>query len=563
MRKLLKNILLSVLVLMVLAASVFSTPSAAFASDKPVEYNSKMVKAYGSYGSLYTALMAAFGANTYEQFYKPATDETDGWEFTYYWKNPMSGSSVRRWNDLSHMDKAGVLPQAGDIIIFCKGNDISRNSAGDPISTGHIGICVTDTDEDGVYYTIDYTGREDQAVQVIKWNISGSYTDYNRMDIDLRNNNAHLKIYAVIHNTSDYVRDLMTQTAYYERSKYLSDKEGYCRQLYSDIRYNKRPNFGFAARVSLELATVGTILFRATTSFSRSGRSFNGAEYRVYTDPDCTIPAGPLSQTTFRIKENGNADKTIVLAPGDYYLKQMSAPLSGKFFENTTVSPFTVISGRSYTATGGNLVQIPKELKAYFIGNSYTNSNSMPTIVSSLFKEDGMDLRTYMHAINESGLYQHVENEVVKAAISSGEYDFVILQESSVSSVGSPRTSAEYIKTMMSWAPSSTQFLLYETMSYRDHPEDQIRYDEAYGIMSDITGATVIHAGEAFWTYASEHPYTRMFTDEKHPTYTGSKVIAECICETIYDLPAFTEYRLSGLSKRSPLSLKSGIIYLP
>ncbi len=516
----------------------FAFPSETFASDLPEDYNSKMVKAYGGYGTLYTVMMAAYGPNTYNKYYKPATSKSDGWEFTYYWKDPSSGASARKWNNMSAMESADVLPKAGDIIVFCNGEDIGRNAYGDYVSLTHVGVVISDTDKNGVYYTMEGNYRGYKSVVINKRTISGTYLDYSRMNINPYSITAHYKLYAIVHNTSDEVRNLVVQTAYYERTKYLADKVAYRKQIARDIQYDGEWCVGFGARCVLEHPTIGYLSFRASSPFLRSAASFKGAQYRVYIDSDCYIPAGPLSQVTFTLDENGYSDKLIVLAPGTYYVKQLTIPTSGDYIKNTAISPVTVSANMKKTATGGNMVQIPNDVKAFFVGNSYTSSNNLPEIVADMFKRDGISFDADFYTSNKSGLGDHVKNSIVKEAISSGKYDYVILQESSVTVLCDSSITSGYINTMMKWAPSSTRFYLYETMSYRGHPEEQVAYTKAYYNLADLTGTSVIPAGEAFWSYANAHPSETMFVDSQHPTYIGSYVIAKSVHDTIMADPA-------------------------
>lgn len=552
----LRSIIIFVLAFVISFAGLMPVgASYVYASDLPSDYNSKMVKAYGGYGNLYTMMMAAYGPNTYNKFYKPATSSSDGWRFTYYWNDPSNGNSSRKWGSYEAMKAAGVLPMAGDIIVFCNGEDIATNSYGDSVSLTHVGVVVTDTDANGVYYTMEGNYRGSKAVVFNKRTIAGSYTNYSRMNIDPYDITAHYKIYAIVHNTSDEVRNLVAQTAYYEKTKYDSNVSAYRTQIARDMQYDGEWCVGFGARVALEHPTIGYLNFRATTPVPRLAGTFEGAEYMVYRDEACTIPAGPVSMITFTVDDSGYADKTIVLAPGTYYVKQTKAPLSGNFINNTGISAVTVTANRTQTVSGGNMIQLPKTLKAYFVGNSYTNRNGLPSLVSELFKNSGITLQTTMYAIDDSYLYQHVQNATVKKEISSGDYDFVILQEESHDVREKTQDSVNYVKTMMGWAPSSTHFYLYQTMSYQGEPEKQTEFTNAYNTISKATGATVIPAGEAFWAYAKANPSANMFADWQHPSYTGSTVVAQSMYDTIMKDTIIIALQAAESSVNSSVSL--------
>jgi len=354
-------------VILVVLFSLFAAPVCETqASDLPSGYNSKMVKAYGNSGyaaslTLYQMMMVAYGANTFQNYYKTTGAGNNNWSYRNYWKRPWLGGTTRRWNSYSEMKDAGVLPKAGDIIIYCNGLDIGTNYNGDTVSMTHSGVVVTDTNSNGVFYVMEGCYSETNAVVLNKRRISTQYTNYSRLDEDPYSvYGGHYKLYAIIRNESSEVRNYMVQTAFSEKAKFDRNHSAYIRQLHSDMSYDGYWCVGFVARVALEHPTVGQLGLRASSSSGLvPSNFFEGATYRIYRDSECIFPAGPPAAITLKIDKTGRSSKKVPLAPGTYYIKQTAAPSNGLFKLSTSYSKVTVEKDRTVTFSSGNLVMTP------------------------------------------------------------------------------------------------------------------------------------------------------------------------------------------------------------
>src|SRR5690554_108604 len=69
--------------------------------------------------------------------------------------------------------------------------------------------------------------------------------------------------------------------------------------------------------------------------------------------------------------------------------------------------------------------------KVLFIGNSYTSSNNLPSLISSMATADGNTLTTDAHMPGGAQLNAHAVNPIVLNKIVAEDWDFVVLQEQS------------------------------------------------------------------------------------------------------------------------------------
>jgi len=70
-------------------------------------------------------------------------------------------------------------------------------------------------------------------------------------------------------------------------------------------------------------------------------------------------------------------------------------------------------------------------LQVLFIGNSYTFGHDVPEVVETIAAANGVKIETEMYAVGGATLSDHRGDSDVRALISSGRFDFVVLQEQS------------------------------------------------------------------------------------------------------------------------------------
>src|SRR5690554_4911255 len=72
-----------------------------------------------------------------------------------------------------------------------------------------------------------------------------------------------------------------------------------------------------------------------------------------------------------------------------------------------------------------------KTIKVLFIGNSYTASNNLPSLIENFALENGDTLIHDAHLPGGRTFQQHSQDPTVIQKISQGGWDYVVLQEQS------------------------------------------------------------------------------------------------------------------------------------
>ena len=84
------------------------------------------------------------------------------------------------------------------------------------------------------------------------------------------------------------------------------------------------------------------------------------------------------------------------------------------------------IVGSRVFSDGGEPVSI------LFVGNSYTTSNDLPSVVASMGSAGDYDVDVGVVAAGGAWLRDHVAGGVVLSSLAGGDWDYVVLQEQSI-----------------------------------------------------------------------------------------------------------------------------------
>jgi PKD repeat protein len=194
--------------------------------------------------------------------------------------------------------------------------------------------------------------------------------------------------------------------------------------------------------------------------------------------------------------------------------------------------------------------------KIFFIGNSYTEYNDLPALISSIAASTG-DILTYQsHTPGGSTLQDHANNQNVISKISLGNWDYVVLQEQSqlpsfpLSQVQTDVFPfAQQLSTLvnnqnpcgnaifyMTWGrkfgdqsncPSLPYLCTYEGM------DDKLY--ERYMQMATDNESMVSPVGKVWRTLRTQYPSLELYSsDESHPSYLGSMAAAYTFYTVIF-----------------------------
>ncbi len=199
-------------------------------------------------------------------------------------------------------------------------------------------------------------------------------------------------------------------------------------------------------------------------------------------------------------------------------------------------------------------------LRVLFLGNTYTSYNNLPRLVEELAAAAGKKIETRMIAPGGAALADHAANAQTLAAIRSGGWDFVVLQEQSAlgavflvngeARVANPEAffaAARKLDAEIRKAGAKTVF--YHTWPQREAPDsDRAMLDYAYMHIARERGAAMAPVGLAWQQARAEVGGASLFgEDGSHPSRTGSYLAAAVIAATLTGAsPAGGPARISG-----------------
>tara|TARA_B100001250_G_scaffold413839_1_gene449413 strand:+ start:1063 stop:2082 length:1020 start_codon:yes stop_codon:yes gene_type:complete len=195
-------------------------------------------------------------------------------------------------------------------------------------------------------------------------------------------------------------------------------------------------------------------------------------------------------------------------------------------------------------------------LNILFIGNSYTASNNLPSMVSVIANSMGDYAYTESSLIGGATLQTHVNNPSSNNLIMSGDWDYVVLQEQSqypsfplwqveqdvfpyatqLNQLINDYNDCGQTIFFMTWGrengdtnncPNWPPVCTYEGMDDLLH--------ERYMIMANDNGAFVSPVG-AVWRYIrdAEYDLDLYISDGSHPSFLGSYVAGICFYTVIF-----------------------------
>jgi len=182
-----------------------------------------------------------------------------------------------------------------------------------------------------------------------------------------------------------------------------------------------------------------------------------------------------------------------------------------------------------------------------FIGNSFTHLNDVPGMVETIADENGVSINTEMIAPGGAFLQEHVGNSAVTEAITSGTYEFVVLQEQSMAPAirqvfrDETLPAAQSLESMAEAA--GAQVIFFQTWGHengntitghRNFSSMQTDLTWAYDELASTTGARVSRVGQAWERWLVNHPDQGLHSnDGVHAAPKGSYLAALVIAKTI------------------------------
>ena len=175
----------------------------------------------------------------------------------------------------------------------------------------------------------------------------------------------------------------------------------------------------------------------------------------------------------------------------------------------------------------------PKQLRLLFIGNSFTQRNSLPELIAELASARDLQVSHQQISVGGASLRNHWNGGRAEA-IAEGKYDYVVLQEQSTLPVKNAKRMAENVRLFdgaIKEAGSKT--VLYMTWARQHAPEAQQVIAAAYTSIGKETGALVVPVGLVWQEFLAQHETPVLHDrDQSHPTLAGS-YLAACVFLTV------------------------------
>jgi hypothetical protein len=172
----------------------------------------------------------------------------------------------------------------------------------------------------------------------------------------------------------------------------------------------------------------------------------------------------------------------------------------------------------------------PRATNILFIGNSFTQRNNLPALLTELAAARDLAIRYELISQGGASLRNHWNASRAAKEIESGGYDYVVLQEQSTLPVKNAKRMAENVRLFDDVIKrTGSKTALYMTWARRNTPEAQQAITEAYNTIGAELGAIVVPVGIAWKHFLAGHDRPVLHDrDQSHPTLAGS-YLAACV----------------------------------
>lgn len=181
-----------------------------------------------------------------------------------------------------------------------------------------------------------------------------------------------------------------------------------------------------------------------------------------------------------------------------------------------------------------------------FLGNSFTFFNDLPAMLHSLAPEE-----CAVDSVLRGGAYLHQfidpADELsarLNEKIRERTWSAVILQDQSANPALHPEDTTDAVRKIASLFPENTEFLLYQTWSYRDnteklrsvkmsYPAMRTALREGYRSAAEAIGGRIVPVGDGF-ALATREGIDVYKPDDFHPSAEGTYLAACLFCHALF-----------------------------
>lgn len=189
-------------------------------------------------------------------------------------------------------------------------------------------------------------------------------------------------------------------------------------------------------------------------------------------------------------------------------------------------------------------------IKMLFIGNSFTQRNNVPGLLAELAAARDITIEYELISVGGASLRTHWNAGKATAAIESGGYDYVVLQEQSTLPIKNATRMHENVRLFdEAIKQAGCKTVLYLTWARKNAPDSQQAITDAYQSIGKELKAIVVPVGLAWEKFLTKHETPVLHDrDASHPTLAGS-YLAACVFLTV-------------LFKENPVGVEAGPVAL-
>jgi hypothetical protein len=187
-------------------------------------------------------------------------------------------------------------------------------------------------------------------------------------------------------------------------------------------------------------------------------------------------------------------------------------------------------------------------VRVLFLGNSYTYGNKLPQVVAALAAADKTARRLEVKMVASGGkdLIWHAGNKASLDAIATGKWDYVILQDQSLTPTFAPqRTRQGAVALDAAITKSGARTMFFMTWQRRPtpkllkkYPDMHKRNSRTYMDLARQLKAAVAPVGYAWKMAYDANPKCPLYAkDNSHPSRMGTYLTACVFYSTIYKKP--------------------------
>ncbi|WP_335967043.1 DUF4886 domain-containing protein [Galbibacter sp. PAP.153] len=167
--------------------------------------------------------------------------------------------------------------------------------------------------------------------------------------------------------------------------------------------------------------------------------------------------------------------------------------------------------------------------KVLMVGNSFTYFWNMPQMVNAMAAEDGYPMEVHQSTIGGATWEEHYNEKrgsQTRLLLKSKPWDYVILQDHSLSTIEAPGRFDEYGKKLAgAVVKAGAKPYLMMTWAYLSNPLMQDVISNKYNALAHELNTEAIPVGDIFMKARKLRPDLNFYFDDKHPSSIGSYLI--------------------------------------